>query len=87
MVDVVREADGDAAFGGTDQRVLDDLGDRRGEAQVVEREVERPLRGSEELGDCVRDLVRGLAAVAERARLDQDAAARCAALCARFAAW
>ena len=87
MVDVVREPDGDTALRRADERVLDDLRCRRGEAQVVQRDVERVLRCGEEVGDRVRDLVGGLAAVRKRADFDQVFAARCAAFCARFAAW
>jgi hypothetical protein len=87
VVDVVREPDGDASLARSDQRVRDDLGGRRLEAQVVQCDVERPLRGAEEIGDRARDLVGGLAAVAQRPDVDQLCFARWAALYAFFAAW
>ena len=57
------------------------------QADVVERELEAPFRAAEELGDLVRDVDGGLAAVAVEPELDQPAAARSEALYARFAAW
>lgn len=58
------------------------------EADVVEREVERALGRVQERGGLSRDLGRLLSAVRECPELDQlPAAARIAALCARFAAW
>jgi hypothetical protein len=63
VVDVVGEPHLDAALRGTEERVPDDLCRRRGQADVVEREVERALGGVEEVGDGAGDLVGGLAAV------------------------
>ena len=58
------------------------------EPDVVEREVERALGCVQEGGGLTRDLGRLLSAVGECTELDQlSAAARIAALCARFAAW
>jgi hypothetical protein len=58
------------------------------EPDVVEREVERPLGRVEEGCGLARDDGRVLPAVRECPELDQlPAAARIAALCARFAAW
>jgi hypothetical protein len=86
MVDVVCEPDGDTALRGAGERVLDDLRDRRVETEVVEGEVERALRRAEERGDLACDVRGGLAAVGQRADVDQDAA-RCFALYARFQPW
>ena len=87
MVDVVDEPDDDAALLRLDQG----LGDERGclvvEADVVERELECPLGGAQELGDLACDVGGGLAAVAVRPELDHALAARNEALNARFAAW
>ena len=87
MVDVVDEPDGDASILGAEQRSLDDLRRVVVQPDVVERQLEALLRGSEELGYLVRDVHGGLAAVAVEAKLDHPAAARSAALWARFAAW
>jgi len=47
---------------------------------VVDRDLERPLRRSDEVGKRVRDLLGGLAAVAERANVYRVVFARCDAL-------
>ena len=81
MVDVVDEPDGDASILGAEERSLDDLRRLVVQSDVVERQLEALLRGSEELGYLVRDVDRGLAAVAVEAKLDHPAAAaRSAAL-------
>jgi hypothetical protein len=82
VVDVVREADGDAARAGIRQRPLQRFGERRRQVEVVDGDVERPARGAEEVGQQVRDVLGGLAAVGQRADFD-----RSSALWARFAAW
>jgi hypothetical protein len=87
VVDVVREADGDAALGRAGERSLDDLREVVGEVEVVDRDLERVLRGRDEVGEGVGRLLGRLGAVGERPDVDQNAFARCAALCARFAAW
>ena len=71
MVDVVREPDRDASLRRSNERVAHRIAECAREAKVVEGEVERLLRAAEEVGDGVRDLVGGLAAVGERAGLDQ----------------
>ena len=86
MVLVEGEPDGHAPLG----RVLERAGDEPlrlvGEPEVVDRDVERPLRRGDEAGEEARDLDRRLAAVGEGADLDQPAE-RMRALYARFAAW
>jgi hypothetical protein len=85
MVDVVRELHLDPACGGLRQSADDDLRERIRQPEVVDRDRERPARGREPLGERVGDLLRRLAAVAERP--DLYAFDFSAALCARFAAW
>jgi hypothetical protein len=80
VVDVVREAHGDAAVAGALKRVANDLRRRVVEPDVVERDVEAVLRCVDEGGDRLRDLKRGLAAVRQRACLDQERCARSLAL-------
>ena len=60
--------------------MLDEL---RREVDVVDRDLERLLRGGEELGERVGGLLGRLAAVGQRADFD----ASHSALCALFAAW
>jgi hypothetical protein len=86
LVDVVREADRDAAGRSGGQRALDDRRERVRQPKVVDRDVERVLRGAEPVGERVGRLLRRLAAVGEGAKLYAFAFARIAALCARFAA-
>jgi hypothetical protein len=86
-VDVVREADGDTALGRGGEGALDRPGQAVREVEVVDRDLERPLGCRDELGERLRRPLGRLAAVDERRELDQDAFARMAALCARFAAW
>jgi hypothetical protein len=86
VVDVVGEPNRDAALGGADERVADGVADGTGEPEVVERDVERLLCAVEEVDDGAPDLVGGLAAVGERADLDQ-VFARSEALYARLASW
>jgi hypothetical protein len=81
VVDVVREPDRDAAPCGSEERVLDDLGDRRAKADIVEGDVEAALRAFQEVSDRVRDLVGALTAVGQRPDVDQR---RRAALYSRF---
>ena len=81
MVDVVGEADGDAARGCRGERTVDDRVERRRQAEVVDRDLERVLRLRDEVGERVRRPLGGLAAVGERLQLDQGfAAARSDAL-------
>ncbi len=87
MIDVVREADGDAALLGVLDRADDDGLERGREVEVVDRDLERALRRAEELGERVRGHVGGLTAVGQRADVDQALRACHSALCARFAAW
>ena len=89
VVDVVDEADRDAARDGLRERALDDLREVVGKVEVVDRDLERLVRAAEELGELVRGALRRLRAVGERRESDQlDAfAARSFALCSRFAAW
>jgi hypothetical protein len=86
LVDVVGEADGDAAVGGADECALERLGERIREPQVVDRDVECRLSLVEPVGKKARDLFRRLAAVGERMDVYRAAFARSSALCARFAA-
>jgi hypothetical protein len=73
VVLVEREPDGDAAPG----RILDRTCDQPlrfvREPEVVDRDVEASIRAREEVCERVRDLDRGLAALGERAKLDQPA--------------
>ena len=95
--DVVDEADGDSALHRREQGCEHERPRVRLEAHVVERDVERRPRRCEERRDAARDVRGALAAVRQRAQLDRSprragrhlaaAAARSAALCARFAAW
>jgi hypothetical protein len=86
VVDVVDEPDDDAALLCFDQGVGDELGRLVVQADVVERELQRPFRGAHKLGDFACDVDGGLAAVAVRPELDHALAARSEALNARFAA-
>lgn len=79
MVDVVREPDGDAAFVRGAQRAADRRLEIVGQVQVVDRDVERVLRGADEVGERLRGLGGRLAAVGQRADFDR--------LYSRFAAW
>ena len=87
MVKVVREANVDAACGRRGQRIDDDRRQRIRQPDVVDRDLERPLRRRDEIGECVCGLFRRLAAVGERPDLYRAPFARCSALRARFAAW
>ena len=84
MVDVVREANRDTAFDRVRERAADDRRERLGQPHVVDRDLERVARRRDPVGEGVRDLLRRLAAVGERADLYR--AARCSALWARLAA-
>ncbi len=83
MVDVVREADGDAALLRVLDRADDDRLQRRREVQVVDRDLERALRRTEEVGERLRGVLGRLTSVGQRPDFD----AVHSALCARFAAW
>ena len=83
MVEVVRESHGDAALLGVHERTADDVVELLRQAVVVDRDLERLLRGAEEVGEGVRRLLGRLAAVGQRADFD----ASHSALCALFAAW
>jgi hypothetical protein len=87
VVEVVRETDRDAACSGLRECVADDLRERVGQPDVVDRDLERVLRLRDPVREQVRDLVRRLAAVGQRRELYRAAFARSSALCARFAAW
>ena len=80
MVEVVGEPDVDAPCGGGRQRTADDRRERVRQPDVVDRDLERALRGGDEVGECVRGLFRGLAAVGESPDLYRAAFARCSAL-------
>ena len=79
MVDVVRESYGDAACVCRAERAADDPFEVGRQMQVVDGDVERPLRCAEECGQRVRGLRGRLAAVDQRADFDR--------LYSRFAAW
>jgi hypothetical protein len=79
MVEVIRQPDCDAARVGVAQRAADDRGEIVRQMQVVDRDVERVLRGADESGERVRGLGGRLAAVGQRADFDR--------LYSRFAAW
>ena len=87
MVEVVGEPYRHAPVDRGRQRPHHGLRERVGKAQVVDRDVERALRGSDPIGERTRRLLRRLPAVGERADLYVAAFVRCAALYARFAAW
>jgi hypothetical protein len=79
MVDVVRQPDGDAAFVRSAQRAADRRREVVGQMEVVDRDVERVLRGADEVSERVRGVGGRLAAVGQRADFDR--------LYSRFAAW
>jgi hypothetical protein len=79
MVDVVREPDGNAAFVRVAQRAAYRRREVVGQVQVVDRDVERVLRGAEEVSERLRGVGGRLAAVGQRADFDR--------LYSRFAAW
>jgi hypothetical protein len=88
LIEVVEESHADAALGRRAQRAEDDRLGVVVQVDIVDRDVERPLRALDERREETRDLDRRLAAVAERSKLDQaEACARIFALCSRFAAW
>jgi hypothetical protein len=86
VVDVVREADRNAAVGGAGKCAFERVGERIGQPQVVDRDVECLLRLREPVREQTRDVIRRLAAVGERVDVYRAAFARSSALCARFAA-
>jgi hypothetical protein len=79
VVEVVGEAHGDAALLGGDELAADDRVQVGRQVEVVDRDLERLLRGCDELGKGVRGLLGPLAAVGQRADFDR--------LYSRFAAW
>jgi hypothetical protein len=79
MVDVVREPQGDTARVCSPQCSSDDGDEVFGQVQVVDRDVQRTLRRSEEVGERVRSVGGRLAAVGQRADFDR--------LYSRLAAW
>ena len=79
MVDVVREPQCDAARLRGPQRAADDRGEVVRKIEVVDRDVERALRGGEEGCERVRGFDGRLAAVGQRADFDR--------LYSRLAAW
>jgi hypothetical protein len=83
VVEVVREADRDAALVCGRELAADDGVQLRRQVEVVDRDLERLLRGGHELGEGVGGLLGRLAAVGQRADFD----ASHSALCAFFAAW
>jgi hypothetical protein len=87
LVEVVREANGDAAIDCAEQRALDGVRERVRQPQVVDRDVERLLSLRDPVGQQACDLPRRLAAVGERVEVYRAAFARSPALYARFAAW
>jgi hypothetical protein len=87
VVAVVREPHADAAVRRIGERAHDRRHERLGEPQVVDRDLERALRGPDPVGERLRRLLRRLSAVGERADVYLAAFARSSALCARFAAW
>jgi len=65
MVEVVGEADIDAASRRAGQRIDDDRGQRIRQPDVVDGDLERPLRRRDEVGERVCGLFRRLTAVGE----------------------
>jgi hypothetical protein len=86
LVEVVGEPDIDAARCSVRERTANDRGQRVRQPDVVDRDLECALRLRDPVREQVRDLLRRLAAVGERAELYRAAFARSSALCARFAA-
>jgi hypothetical protein len=79
MVDVVCQPDRDTACVRVAQRAADRRREIVGQVEVVDRDVERVLRGADEVGERLRGLGGRLAAVGQRADFDR--------LYSRFAAW
>jgi hypothetical protein len=71
VVDVVGEPHGDTARRRVDERFANRVADRAGEADVVERKLEPLARGAEKCDQRLADLFGRLAAVRQRAELDQ----------------
>jgi hypothetical protein len=80
MVDVVQEPHGDAALARSDKRTSHDRREWIRQAQVVDRDLERPLRRGDVVRENVCDPLRRLAAVGECVDLYCAAFARCSAL-------
>ena len=76
MVDVVGDSHGDAATRRVDERAGHELSRGRGQAQVVERDVEGALCRLDELRDPSRDVLGPLAAVRQRPDFDQPRLSR-----------
>jgi hypothetical protein len=73
VVDVEGEPNGDAASRRVRQCAGDEPGGRLLEVEVVEREVERALRGRDELAGILGDLEGALAPVRQCPDLDRQA--------------
>jgi hypothetical protein len=80
MVEVVGQPHVDAARGGALQGIAYDRRQRIRQPDVVDGDLERVLRGRDEIGEGVCGLFRRLAAVGERPDLYLAAFARCSAL-------
>jgi hypothetical protein len=80
VVDVVGEPDVDAAGCGARERIANNRGQRIGEPDVVDRDVERALRAGDESRELSGDVLRRLAAVGKRRDLYRAAFMRCSAL-------
>jgi hypothetical protein len=88
LVEVVDEPDVNVTFVCGHERAADDVGGLVVQAEVVERELERLLRGLDEPRDEPCNVERRLPAVSQRADGDQGFCfARSEALYARFLAW
>jgi hypothetical protein len=88
MVQVEGEPNRDSAPGGVLECPGDETFGLIGEAEVVDRDVERALPGGDEVREGLGDLDRRLAAVGECPDLDQpDCCAFMRALYARLASW
>jgi hypothetical protein len=70
VVQVVEDADLDAARVRRTDRIGNVVADLAGQADVVERELQRLLRGLDEVDDPLRDLLGGLAAVGQLVELE-----------------
>ena len=79
MVDVVGQSDRDPAGVRIAQSSADDRKEIVGQVEVVDRDVERVLRGADEVSERLRGVGGRLAAVGQRADFDR--------LYSRFAAW
>jgi hypothetical protein len=73
MIDVEREADGDAAPRRVGERACDETGRGLLEVEVVEGEIEGAAGGGDELARVLGDLEGALTAVRECPNLDRQA--------------